>query len=113
MEQLLARYYELKEMQKQVEQELDELRFQILESFAEAGQAQEGEYRLTISYQQRRDYHDDKLYNALPDTALWRLMSRADGGKIASLLKLNIIQESLLAGTYELRKIPILRVQKE
>jgi hypothetical protein len=113
MEPLLARYYELKEKQKQVEQELEKLRIRILESFAEAGQAREGEYRLTISYQERRNYHDDKLFNALPDPALWRLMSRADPGKISSLLKLKIIQEPLLEGTYELKKVPILRVEKE
>ncbi|WP_421617476.1 hypothetical protein ACAF76_003680 [Brevibacillus sp. TJ4] len=112
MEQLVARYYELKELQKQVEEELEALRARLLDAYAEAGQAQEGEYRLSISYQERRDYHDDRLYNALPDPSLWRLMSRADGGKIASLVKLNVIAEPLLSGTYELRKIPVLRVKK-
>lgn len=112
MEQLLARYYELKELQKQVEEELDALRTRLLDTYTEAGHAEEGEYRLSISYQERREYHDDKLYNALPDPSLWRLMSRADGGKISSLVKLNVIAEPLLAGTYELRRVPVLRVKK-
>ena len=112
MERLVARYYELKELQKQVEEELEALRSRLLDEYTEAGGAEEGEYRLAISYQERREYHDDKLYNALPDPSLWRLISRADGGKIASLLKLNVISEPILAGTYELRKVPVLRVKK-
>lgn len=112
MEEHLARYYELKESQKQVEEELNELRQKLLESYTETGLAEAGEYRLTVSYQDRREYHDEKLFNALPDPSLWRLMSRADSGKIASLLKLNVIHDRVLAGTYELRKVPVLRVQK-
>lgn len=112
MEELLARYYELREIQKRLEEEMNELRATLLASHAEAAHAEAGEYKLTISYQERRDYHDEWLYNALPDASLWRLMSKADNGKIASLLKLNVISEQVLAGTYEVRKVPVIRVQK-
>lgn len=112
MDNPLARYYELKETQKQIEEELNLLRNELLETYAEAGRAEAGEYQLSISYQERRDYNDDKVFNALPDPALWRLMSKSDTGKIASLLKLNVVQEKWLTGTYELRKVPVLRVQK-
>ncbi|MGG1663027.1 hypothetical protein [Brevibacillus sp. NRS-1366] len=112
MEQQLARYYELKEIQKLVEEELNVLRNELIESYAEAGSAEEGEYKLSISYQERREFNDERLYNSLPDPSLWRLMSRADTGKIASLLKLNVIHEQMLTGTYVQRKVPVLRVQK-
>lgn len=112
MEEQLARYYELKEIQKQVEEELSDLRQKLMDAHAESGMTEAGNYRLTISYQDRREYHDDKLYNALPDPSLWRLMSRADTGKIASLLKLNVIKDNILTGTYEQRKVPVLKVQK-
>jgi hypothetical protein len=112
MENHLARYYELKETQKRIEDELNQLRGELLEAYEEAGIAETGEYALTISYQERREYNDDKVFNALPDASLWRLMSKADTGKISSLLKLNVVQEQWLAGTYELRKVPVVRVQK-
>ena len=112
MEQLIARFYELKEIQKQVEDELGTLRSKLIDAYAEAGSAEEGDFKLLISYQERRDYSDDRLYNSLPDPSLWRLMSRADTGKIASLLKLNVIHEKILEGTYEQKKVPVLRVQK-
>ncbi|TRY24403.1 hypothetical protein FOI68_17295 [Brevibacillus sp. LEMMJ03] len=112
MEQQLARYYELKEAQKKIEEELNDLRQKLLADFAETGEAEAGAYKLTIHYQERREYHDERVYNALPDPSLWRLMSRADAGKIASLLKLNVIHDGILEGTYELKHIPVLRVQK-
>ena len=112
MEQQVARYYELKELQKQLEDELNELRGKLIDAYAEVGSAEEGDYKLSISYQERREFNDEKLYNSLSDPSLWRLMSRADTGKISSLLKLNVIHEQMLAGTYEQKKVPVLRVQK-
>ncbi|WP_396136140.1 hypothetical protein [Brevibacillus brevis] len=112
MQEHLARYYELKEMQKRVEEELNELRSILVENCQGADCVEEGDYKLTITYQERREYNDERLYNALPDQSLWRLMSRADTGKINSLVKLNVIPEKVLTGTYELKKVPVLRVQK-
>jgi len=112
MEEHLARYYELKETQKQVEEELGALRSKLLESCQDAASFEAGAYKLTIAYQERREYNDDRLYNSLPDPSLWRLVSKADAGKIGSLLKLNILHERVLAGTYESKKVPVLRIQK-
>lgn len=112
MEVQLARYYELKEIQKQVEQELGELRSKLLESCPDTDGCEAGAYKMTVTYQERREYNDDRLYNALPDASLWRLMSKADTGKINSLLKLNVIPEAWLDGTYETKQTPVLRVQK-
>ncbi len=112
MEQQIARYYELKLMQKEIEEQLEQLKKHILEIHPEAGSVEAGEYKLTVSFQERREYHDDRLFNALPDPSLWRLMSKADSGKISSLMKLNVIHEGIVDGTYDIKKIPTLRVQK-
>ncbi|MEJ8545912.1 hypothetical protein [Brevibacillus borstelensis] len=112
MEERLARYYQLKEEQKKIEEELQALRQEILGEFPDAGSVSLGDYRLAISFQERREYDDDRLYNALPEASLWRLVSRADGGKISSLLKLNVIHEGILEGTYELKRVPVVKVQK-
>jgi hypothetical protein len=109
----IARYYQLKLMQKEIEDELDELKKQILEAHPDAGSVEAGEYKLTVHFQERREYNDERLYNALPDPSLWRLLSKADAGKISSLIKLQVIHDGILEGTYQLRKIPTLRVQKK
>jgi hypothetical protein len=112
VEQQIARYYQLKLMQKEIEDELDELKKQILEAHPDAGSVEVGEYKLTVHFQERREYNDERLYNALPDPSLWRLLSKADAGKISSLIKLQVIHDGIVEGTYQLRKIPTLRVQK-
>lgn len=112
MEQKLARFYELKQLQKEIETELESIRQQILELYPDAYTLESGGYKLSISFQERREYDENKLYNSLPDPSIWRLMSKADAGKISSLVKLNVISEGVLEGTYEVRSVPYVRVQK-
>ncbi|QQE75294.1 hypothetical protein KDJ56_04715 [Brevibacillus composti] len=112
MEEKLARYYQLKEEQKKIEEELQALRQDLLEQYAQAGPIRAGAYQMVVNYQERREYDDNRLYNALPDASLWRLVSRADVGKINSLLKLNVIHEGILEGTYERKQVPVIKVQK-
>jgi len=112
MEDLFARYHELKQLEKQIETELDSVRKQILELYPGPYTVESGAYKCTISYQERRDYDDQLVYNALPDSSIWRLMSKADTTKINSLLKLDVINEALLNGTYSVKQIPYIRIQK-
>ncbi|USG66827.1 hypothetical protein NDK47_05880 [Brevibacillus ruminantium] len=112
MEEMAARYYQLKEEQKRIEEELQSIRQELLDHYTEPGSVSLGEYKLVVGVQERREYFDDRLYNALPDTSLWRLVSKADVGKISSLLKLNVIHEGILEGTYEIKRVPVLKVQK-
>lgn len=106
MENLFERYYELKQREKQIESELSEIRKQILELYPPPNTAENGPYKCIISFQERREYDDNLLYNALPDSSIWRLLSKADSGKINSLLKLEIINEALLNGTYVTKQLP-------
>ncbi|WP_126428440.1 hypothetical protein [Brevibacillus marinus] len=112
MEELVARMYQLRELQKQVEAELEQLRRDLLARYPAAGKVELGDYRLTVTYQERRDYDDERLYQALPDPQLWRMLSSADAGKISSMLKTHLIDESILSGTYAVRRIPVLRITK-
>ncbi len=112
MEHKLARYHELKLRQKQVEEELEQLRAQILQSCPVPGSYDTDFYKLTVSLQERREYDDNRLFNALPDASIWRLLSKADPGKIASLIKLDVIQENTLDGTYERKQVPYIRISK-
>lgn len=112
MENKLATYYELKQRHRELEEQLNELREELVGWFNEPIQTTYGGYKLRISLQERRDYDDQLLYERLPDVALWRMMSRADSAKITGLLKLNVLTEDLLEGTYKIKKIPHVYVQK-
>lgn len=112
MEEKLARFHELKQLRKQIDDEIDRLREEFLEQFQEPTKLDQGDYQLRVTYQEKREYDDNKLYNALPDPTIWRLVSKVDPAKVTSLLKLNIIGEHILADTYELKKVPYIQVQK-
>lgn len=111
----VKRFYDLKSKQKEIEKELLELRGQILAYCEVEGlsQAQIDGYNVKIVHQERREYDDEKLKAALPDDELWRLVSRADAAKLAGLVKLNVLKEEQLFGTYALKKIALVHVERE
>lgn len=95
MDKAAKRYYQLKQKQKEIEQELAALRLELISRCQEQGvlELEDGGYQVKLVLQERREYDDQKLYAALPDNELWRMLSKADPSKIASLLKLNVITE--------------------
>ncbi|WP_123039749.1 hypothetical protein [Cohnella candidum] len=115
MDKTVRRYYELKQKQKEIEQELTDLRGHILAHCTEQGvtETEAGSYRVKIVAQERREYDDAKLYGALPDPEVWRLLSRADPAKIAGLVKLNVINEEILRDTYTTKSISLLQVERK
>lgn len=114
MEERVRRYYQLKKKQKEIEDELAELRAGILSGLEEQGLtgAKYGPYQVKVVAQERKEYDDAKLYEALPDPAVWRLLSKADGAKVASLIKLNVIGEDTVKDTYAVKKVSLLQVDK-
>lgn len=112
MEQLLARYYELKQAEKQLQEEIESLRKEILALHPEPGKVEAGDYLLQVTVQEKREYDDQKLYQSLPDHDFWRLVSRADNTKINAMLKAQILREEWLNNTYETRQTLAIRVQK-
>ncbi len=113
MEEKVARYYELKQAQKEIEGEMEHLRKELLNYYTEGTSEEFTEYNIKISFQERKEYDDAALYNALPDASLWRLLSKADGSKIASLIKLNVINEEILKDTYKVKQVPYIQVSKK
>ncbi|MFU1792977.1 hypothetical protein ACM1RC_03840 [Paenibacillus azoreducens] len=114
MDKIVKRYYQLKQQQKETEQELKELRDQII-SFCQEKETSEfaaGPYRVKLISQARKEFDDAKLYGALPDPELWRMLSKSDPAKIAGLVKLGVIKEERLQDTYALKEIRLLQVDK-
>lgn len=114
MDKTVRRYYQLKKKQKEIEQELTELRGQIIGHCSEQGRSELaiGSYRVRLVAQERREYDDRKLYDALNDAEAWRLVSRADPAKLAGVVKMNVISEEALQGTYATKKVTLLQVEK-
>ncbi|NQX43993.1 hypothetical protein HQN87_01510 [Paenibacillus tritici] len=115
MEKKVQQYYKLKAKQKELEKELAGLRQDILAYFSEAGQTESviGSYKVKLVTQNRKEYDDDKLYQTLSDPELWRLLSKVDPTKVASLTKLKVIAEEKIAHTYDIKTITLLQVDKQ
>lgn len=115
MDQKVRRYHELKQLQKATEQELSALRGEILDHLREQGisELDLDEYRVRTIHQERKEYDDHKLYEALPDPEVWRLISKADAQKVAGLVKLNVIPEEKLVGTFSLKQVTLVQVDKK
>ncbi|MGU3472857.1 hypothetical protein ACLBWT_17145 [Paenibacillus sp. D51F] len=115
MDKMAQRFYQLKQKQKEIEQELSELRSEIIHHCLElaAPELEAGSYRIKLISQERKEYDDKKLYEALPDPELWRLLSKADSAKIASLIKLKVLTEDSLKDTYSVKKVTLLQVDRK
>ncbi|WP_195572519.1 hypothetical protein [Paenibacillus sp. 1001270B_150601_E10] len=115
MDTQVKRYYHLKQKKKELEAELQELHEQIM-SYCQEQQTSDieiGSYRVKLVLQERKEYDDTKLYEALPDPEVWRLCSKTDPSKLAGLVKLNVIPEEKLKDTYTLKPVTLLKVEKK
>ncbi|MDF9843018.1 MULTISPECIES: hypothetical protein [unclassified Paenibacillus] len=115
MEKKVQHYYKLKAKHKEIEKELAELRQEIVAYCAAQGDTDTviGNYRVKLVTQNRKEYDDEKLYNTLADPQVWRLLSRADPAKVASLAKLKVIAEDKLTDTYTVKEVTLLQVEKQ
>lgn len=115
MEKKVQQYYKLKAKQKELDKELSGLRQEILDHFAGQGLTESviGGYKVKLVTQNRKEYDDDKLYQTLSDPELWRLLSKADPAKVASLTKLKVITEEKISHTYDVKTVTLLQVDKQ
>ncbi|WP_316244862.1 hypothetical protein [Paenibacillus antibioticophila] len=112
---IAERYFEIKVLQKELDQELSELRQQILESCKEqdSNRLELENYEIKLIVQQRREYDENRLYETLPDLELWRMLSKPDNSKISSLIKLKIISEEKIKDTYAVKNVTVVQVDKK
>lgn len=115
MDKKVKRYYQLKQKQKEIELELTGLRSEIMNHCTEQGvsELEVGGYKVKIVLQERKEYDDNKLFEALPDASVWRMLSKSDSSKIASLIKLSVISEEKIKNTYSVKNVTLLQVDKK
>jgi hypothetical protein len=110
----VRRYHQLKQQQKEIEQELGTLRNEIIAHCTEQGVTDQiiGNYQIKLVSQERKEFDDQKLFAALPDHDVWRMISRADPSKINSMIKLNVISDETIKDTYSVKSVTLLQVEK-
>lgn len=115
MNKLISRYYQLKQKSKLIEQELAQLKKEIVEqmNMEQVTEQFYGNYKVKLILSERKEYHETLLYNALPDPELWRLLSKPDQGKITGLLKVGALKEEHLKDTYTVKQQVALIVDKK
>lgn len=106
----LTRFCELKMQHKKLEEEMEALRQEIIGAYSADVQFQLQDYTLKLVYQEKKQYNDQLLFEAVPDPELWKALFKADSAKISALVKTNIISEKLLEGTYRVTRTPFLYV---
>lgn len=114
MEQKVQTYFELKQQQKEIEQQLSVLRDEIVGYCEEQGvyETRVGGYAVKTVLQHRKEYDDQKLYASLPDPDIWRLLSKVDSHKLKSLIKLNILTEEQISPACKVKPVTLLQVDK-
>lgn len=115
MKEQVKSYYRLKRKQKEIEQELAKLREEILAHCAETdtNSAEFGSYIVKVIPHRRKEYDEAKLFEALPDLEVWRLLSSPDTAKIANLVNLNVLSEERLKETYIVKDVSYLQVERK
>ncbi|HIW31946.1 MAG TPA: hypothetical protein IAA29_04080 [Candidatus Paenibacillus intestinavium] len=111
----VSRYYQLKKKQKLIEQELAQLKEQIMAKMMEEDSKEQiiGSYKVKLVTSERKEYQENLLYDALPDPELWRMLSKPDQGKITGLIKVGALQEEQLKETYTVRQQVALIIDKK
>ncbi|MNR58363.1 hypothetical protein D3C85_1793430 [compost metagenome] len=67
---------------------------------------------MKIVTQERKEYDEQKLFDTLPDLELWRMLSKADSSKIASLIKLGVIAEERIQHTFATKTVKLVQVER-
>ena len=108
MDKIAEQYYQLKLQLKEIESEMASLR-KALTTYCEEKNVQELELG---GYKVKLVQHERKLFEALPDLEVWRMLSKPDTSKIASLVKLQVIPEEKLRDANSTKKVTLLQVDK-
>lgn len=111
----IKRYVKLHRKKAELDKELKELRSRIID-YCEEQQCHEleaGRYLVKLIIQERKEFDDQKLYDALPDPDLWRYISKADGSKVSGMLKMNVLSEEQLENTFTTKTVTLLKVDKK
>ncbi|WP_018130812.1 hypothetical protein [Effusibacillus pohliae] len=112
MQDFLARYYELDQLKKSIEAELEKMRRILLDKFPEPVEQTFGAYRLKVYEQDRGSFDLGKVYPLLPSDE-WRLfVSNPNNANIKQLVKQGVLREDQVAGAYTAKPVRMIAVKE-
>ncbi|WP_380029240.1 hypothetical protein [Effusibacillus consociatus] len=112
MQDFLSRFYELDQLKKMVDRELEKMKRILLESFPEPVEQQFGRYQLKIYQQDRGSFDLQKIFPLLPNEELRLFVSNPNNANIKELAKKGVLQETQLDGTYISKPVSIVSVKE-
>lgn len=115
MNKTLSRYYMLKQKQREIENELQQLKQDIVTYMQESNknEAVVGSYKVKLVATERKEFDELLLYESLPDKDVWRLLSKPDISKINGLIKMGVLTEKQVEKTYQIKPQLALYVDKK
>jgi hypothetical protein len=105
----MTRYCELKKQFDEIEKELKVLRDEMITHFQTPEEIKIGQHTMKIFFREKRTYDDKLLLATFPD--LWPRMSTANNEKINNLIKVELLNEESIQGTYNVTRIPFINVK--
>ncbi|GAX91159.1 hypothetical protein [Effusibacillus lacus] len=112
MQDFLARYYELDQLKKLIEAELEKMRRKLLDTFPGPTEQQYGPYQLKIYLQDRGSFDLRKVFPLLPSEELRYYISNPNNANIKELAKQGVLPAEKLEGTYVSKPVPVITVKE-
>lgn len=112
MEDFLMRYYELDQLKKMIEKELEKMKRVLLETYPEPVDQKFGRYQLKIYLQDRGSFDLRKVYPLLPNEEFRLFVSNPNNSNIKELVKQGVLADTQLDGTYTSKPTPVLSVKE-
>jgi len=115
MNKTISRYYLLKNKQREIENELQQLKQDIIAHLQQLGKNETviGTYKVKLVTTERKEFDEGLLYESLPDKEVWRLLSKPDISKINGLIKMGVLNEKQVEQTYQVKPQLALYVDKK
>lgn len=112
---VISRYYMLKNKQREIENELQALKQDIVSHLQQSGTNETivGGYKIKLVTTERKEFDEGLLYESLPDKEIWRLLSKPDISKINGLIKMGVITEKQVEHTFNIKPQLALYVDKK
>lgn len=112
MQDFLARYYELDQLKKKIDLELDKMKRVLLETFPEPVDQKFGVYQLKIYLQDRGSYDLGKIFPLLPNDELRLYAANPNNANIKELIKQGILSTETSTDAFTSKQTPIISVKE-
>jgi hypothetical protein len=112
MQDYLSRYYELDQLKKMIEAELEKMKRVLLAAFPEPVDRQFGPYHLKIYLQDRGAFDLQRIYSLLPSDDMRLFVSNPNNSNIKDLIKQGILEHDQAQETYSSKPVAIISVKE-